>query len=159
MASHPHLEEGNGDIIPEGLSVQEYARIMARCAASLEYSIGSLTREVSDTKSATKTALEDMGERLDHFEDETRQSFEQLGVVRKRLRKVERQAGQIGKKAGEIGRKAEEIAEELEDTKSRDLRSYKRKYNWWKNGAISTIGAVVIGVIVILIGHYVFHVG
>ena len=132
--SHPSLDAGNGDDIPEGLSAQEYARIMARSVASIEYSIGSLMSEVGK-----------LTERVGAFEDETHQSFEQLGVIRKRIKKVEQ--------------KASDLADDLEDTKTRELRAFKRKYNWWKNAALTGVGTIVVGVIVLLIGHYVFGVG
>ena len=132
--SHPSLDAGNGDDIPEGLSAQEYARIMARSVASMEYSIGALMREVSG-----------LGTRLSTFEDETHQSFEQLGVIRKRIKKVEKQAS--------------DLADDLEDTKTRDLRAFKRKYNWWKKVALTGAGTTAVGVIVILIAHYIFKIG
>lgn len=144
----------NGDF-PEGLDAREYARIAAKAVVTMEYSMGKLLREVSTTGGK----VDALDARFTEFQKETHANFEQLGVIRKRIRTVEKKAVQIEKKAGEIEKKAVEIEEELEDTAARDLRAYKRKYNWWKNGAISVFGVIVTGVIVLLIGHYIFHIG
>jgi chromosome segregation ATPase len=144
----------NGDF-PEGLDAREYARIAAKAVVTMEYSMGKLLAEVS----ATAGKVDALDARFSAFQTETHQNFEQLGVMRKRIRTVEKKAVQIEKKAGEIEKKATEIEEELEDTAARDLRAYKRKYNQLKAGALSAAIAIVVGVAAILIAHYAFHVG
>jgi chromosome segregation ATPase len=152
----PRMEPSNGDtMIPEGLSASQYARMAAASALATQYAIGSLTREVSETRAAVHA------EKLEFeaFRDETRKNFEALGVMSKRIRKVEKKAGEIEKKAGEIEKKAVEIEEELEDTKTHNLRVLAGKYRWWKRVTLSGIGVVLTGLIVLILGHYLFHIG
>lgn len=156
-------ERGNGEnMVPEGLSAQEYARMAASSALATQYSIGALTREMSETKTAvseTKAAVKEQHDEFEEFRKETQHNFEQLGVMSKRIKKVEKKAGEIERKAGEIEKKAVEIEEELEDSKVHNLRIMARKYNRLKAAFWSAVIAVVIGVAVILIAHFAFHVG
>lgn len=96
---------------------------------------GSLVREVANVQR----------EHAD-FRTEVREAFHQLGVrFKKRVKSTEQ--------------KVEQLAEELEDTKTRDLRKLRRRVNWWKNTAIGVLVTISTGVLVVLIGHYLFHVG
>jgi hypothetical protein len=99
------------------------------------YAIGALTREIAGVR-----------HEMQQFHEEVRSSFKQLGVrLKKRVEKTER--------------KMQDLEEEIEDTKTHDLRMFKRRYLWWKNTALSGIGLVLTGVITALIAKYVFHVG
>jgi uncharacterized protein YukE len=98
------------------------------------YAIGALIREMASVRNEIRD-----------FQGEVRESFQQLGVrLHKRVKKAEQ--------------RVEQLADELEDTKTRDLRAFKRRYNWWKNAALSGLGLVMTGVLTALILRYVFHV-
>lgn len=98
------------------------------------YAIGAMIREMA----LVRTEISD-------FQAEVRESFQQIGVkIRKRVAKTER--------------RVEQLADELEDTKTRDLRAFRRRYNWWKNAALSGIGLVATGIVTALIAHYIFHI-
>ena len=134
---------GNGDRgVPEGKSAEEYARVAANSALNCEYAVGGMLRELASTRTAQATFQTNVSS----FMTETRDAFKQLGVkVRKSKQRIEQ--------------KIEAIDNELEDTKTRNLREFKHKYQWWKKTFIGSAIAVAVGVASILVAHYAFHVG
>lgn len=145
--SPPHRSSpdfGNGDRaeIPAGKSAEEYTRIAANSALNCEYAIGAMMRELASTRTSQAT----FQTAISAFMLETRDSFKQLGV---KVRKSERR----------IEARVDEIYDEVEDTKTRDLRAYKRKYNYWKKTALAGAGGTLIAVLAALILHYIFKVG
>ena len=134
---------GNGDRgVPEGKTPEEYTRIAANSALNCEYAIGGMMRELAQTRSAQATFQAN----VNAFMVETRDAFKQLGV---KVRKSEKR----------IEAKVDEIHDEVEDTKTRELRAYKRKYNYWKKTALAGAGGTIVAVVAALILHYIFKVG
>jgi hypothetical protein len=148
--SHPD-DYGNGDRldVPTGKSAEEYARIAANSALNCEYAVGGMMRELAATRSAQATFQTNTSAFMQEtraFMGETREAFKQLGV---KVRKSERR----------IEAKVEEIQDEVEDTKTRNLREFKHKYNFWKKTFVGSAIAVVVGVVTLIVGHYIFHIG
>ena len=148
--SHPD-EYGNGDRVdvPEGKTAAEYTRISANAALNCEYAIGGMMRELASARTAQATFQTNTNAFIAEtrgFMGETREAFKQLGV---KVRKSERR----------IEAKVEEIQDEVEDTKTRNLREFKHKYNFWKKTFVGSAIAIAVGVASILVAHYVFHVG
>jgi hypothetical protein len=142
---------GNGDRleVPAGKTPEEYTRISANAALNCEYAVGAMMRELASARSAQATFQTNTNAFITEtrgFMGETRESFKQLGV---KVRKSERR----------IEAKVEEIQDEVEDTKTRNLREFKHKYNFWKKTFVGSAIAIAVGVASILVAHYVFHVG
>ena len=134
---------GNGDRgVPDGKTPEENARIAANAALNCEYAIGGMMRELASTRTAQATFQTNVSA----FMAESREAFKQLGV---KVRKSEQR----------IEQKIDAIDDEIEDTKTRNLREYRRKYNWWKKTFIGSAIAVIVGVVTLMVGHYVFHIG
>jgi cell division protein FtsB len=129
-------------LVPEGLTEKEYARLGAQTALDMSFQFGSVAREMGNLVRRVANIETEMHE----FKSDSREGFRQLGVrLDKRIAKTEK--------------KVHDLEDDFEDTKTRDLRAYKRRYMWWRKTALSGIIATVVGIASILIAHYVFHVG